>query len=713
MNCCHTEAADPSGQEPTPLPTESPAPHPLDPLSAGEFTAARLALEKAGRVGETTKFPLVLLDEPDRHTVAAHREGDPVVRRVRVTLLDSATGAGSEAVVDVTAGIVLSCRDLDAAEEGQPSILFQEYGICEEIVKADARWQRAMAERGITDTDLAICAPLAAGNFGNPDETGRRMLRSLTFLRCDETDNPFAHPVGGLVADVDLVERKVIRFIDTGAVPVPVECGRYEAEFNGPARTDLRPLEITQPEGPSFDLRGNLLTWQNWSFRLDFNAREGLVLHQLNHRDGDRDRPVLHRASLAEMAVPYAEPDPSRNWVCYLDVGEYTLGRNANALRLGCDCLGEITYVDAVVHDDDGNPAVLENAICIHEEDFGLLWKHSDMFNDFVAESRRSRRLVVSYIATLGNYDYGFYWYLYQDGAIGFEAKSTGLVQTSAVEPGAGSPYGTEIAPGLLAPYHQHLFCVRLDFALDGGPANTVEELDVVPIPMGEDNPNGNAFTVRATPVSDPADAGRVADPGVGRRWRVSNPDSLNRMGQPVAYTLNPQPGPVLLAQPGSSVAKRVAYGAKHLWVTRYQQDRHYPDGDYPNQHKGGGGIPEWIEEDAGRGASLEATEITVWHTFGPTHLPRLEEWPVMPVDHSGFTLKPTGFFDRNPALDLPRESGSGHGSCHVEGAGRAGSGACDADASGRTEGGGQAEAVHGGADEAVQEEARGAAHGE
>jgi primary-amine oxidase len=651
MTCCSTD-------------TESvPAvPHPLDPLTADEISAARAVLEEAGKVTGTTRFPLVLPDEPDRHAALAHREGDGFSRRVRVTLLDVATGRSAEAVVDVTSRLLLAYRDLDAVRDGQPPLLFEEYDTCDAIVKADPGWRKAMAERGITDTSLVIAAPLAAGNFGIESETGRRMLRSLTFLRCDETDNPFAHPVGGLVAEVDLTERRVMRLIDTGVVPTPTECGRYEAEFTGPARTDLRPLEITQPEGPSFTLEGPVLSWQNWRLRLDFNAREGLVLHQLTHRDGDRERPVLHRASIAEMAVPYAEPDAARNWVCYLDAGEYLLGRNANALRLGCDCLGEIAYVDAVLADDLGNPETLPNAICIHEEDTGLLWKHTNIFDNFAVESRRSRRLVISYIATLGNYDYGFYWYLYQDGSISFEAKATGLVQTSAAEPGAGSPHATEVAPGLLAPYHQHLFCARLDVAVDG-PANTVEEIDVVRLPMGPDNPNGNAFTAKATPVADSGEAGRVADPSVGRRWRISNPGSLNRTGKPVAYTLLPDPGPLLLAQPGSPVAERVGYATKHLWVTRYRPERHYPDGDYPNQHPGGAGVKEWARP----GEALENTDLTLWHSFGPTHLPRLEDWPVMPVDVCGFTLKPTGFFDRNPALDLPKETNGGSGGhCHA-----------------------------------------------
>ncbi|MEU7488029.1 primary-amine oxidase [Streptomyces sp. NPDC042319] len=634
--------------------------HPLDPLTAHEIDTAREVLTASGRADDTTRFPLVLLDEPDRHTVAAHRPGDPVVRRLRVTLLEPATGAAAEALVDITARALVAYRPLDPVADGQPPLLFEEFDRCDAVVKADAGWRKAMADRGITDLDLVVAAPLAAGNFGRPEETGRRMLRSLTFLRCSESDNPFAHPVGGLVADVDLTEGRVLRLIDTGAVPVPAECGRYEAEFTGPARTDLKPLEITQPEGPSFTLEDHVLTWQNWRLRLDFNAREGLVLHEIGFRDGDRVRPVLHRASLAEMAVPYAEPDPARNWVCYLDVGEYTLGRNANALRLGCDCLGEIRYVDAVVAGDTGHPETLPNAICLHEEDHGLLWKHTNMFDGFTADSRRSRRLVLSYIATLGNYDYGFYWYLYQDGTIEFEVKSTGLVQTSAAEPGTESPYATEIAPGLQAPYHQHLFCARLDPAVDGH-ANTVEEVDVVPLPMGPDNPNGNAFTVRATPVTDSGDGGRLADPAAGRRWRITNPGSRNRMGQPVAYTLQPQPGPTLLARPGSPVAARVAYATKHLWITAGRPERRYPDGDYPNQHPGGAGVSAW----SAPGESLSDTALTLWHTFGPTHLPRLEDWPVMPVDRCGFTLRPTGFFDRNPALDLPREGG-GEGHCHA-----------------------------------------------
>lgn len=635
-------------------------PHPLDPLSAQEVITARRVLDEAGRLSDSTRFPLILLDEPGKAAVAAFRPGDPVPRRARVTLLDTLTGSAAEALVDIAGEAVLAWRDLRVTEPpyGQPPILFEEYERCDAIVKADPGWRAAMEARGITDLDLVVATPLAAGNFGDPDENGRRLLRSLTFLRCDEADNPWAHPVAGLLAVVDVTERRVIRLVDTGPVPVPAECGRYDPQSTGPPRTGLKPLEITQPEGPSFTLDGTALTWQKWSLRIGFNAREGLVLHRIGYRDGDRLRPVLHRASLSEMAVPYALPGATRNFMCYLDMGEYLLGRNVNALRLGCDCLGDITYLDAVLHDDEGRPYTAQNAVCVHEEDYGLLWKHTNIFDDMSVESRRSRRLVISFIATLGNYDYGFYWYLYQDGTVAFEVKATGLLFTDAVEPGTASPYATEVAPGLIAPFHQHLFCARLDMDVDGG-GNTVEEVDVVPLPMGPDNPRGNAFTTSATPVTDSGGGGRLADPSVARSWRVVNRSARNRLGQPTGYTLMPRPGPLLLARPGSPNARRVTFGSRHLWVTRTAPERRYPTGDYPNQHEGGDGVAAWTSP----GESLEDTDLTLWHVFGPTHLPRPEEWPVMPVDHSGFALRPSGFFDRNPSLDLPRERGNGP--CH------------------------------------------------
>jgi primary-amine oxidase len=341
--------------------------------------------------------------------------------------------------------------------------------------------------------------------------------------------------------------------------------------------------------------------------------------------------------------VPYADPGRIRFWQNYFDVGEYLLGAQVNSLTLGCDCVGEIHYLDVVMADTEGNPRTVENAICIHEEDAGVLWKHTDLFTES-AETRRNRRLVISFFVTVGNYDYGFYWYLYLDGRIELEVKSTGVLFTSSYV--KDSPWASEVAPGLGGPYHQHMFCARIDMMIDGV-QNAVDELDVTRVPIGDSNAHGNAFTRRVTRLTDESE-GRTAESG--RTWRIVNPSRPNRLGQPVAYELRPQNQPTLLADDGSSIVRRAAFATRHLWVTRYEPEQRYPAGEFVNQHYGGSGIPEWT---AAR-RPIDGADVVVWHTFGVVHFPRPEDWPVMPVDTCGFTLRPVGFFDRNPTLDVP-----------------------------------------------------------
>src|SRR5208337_1977966 len=126
-----------------------------------------------------------------------------------------------------------------------------------------------------------------------------------------------------------------------------------------------------------------------------------------------------------------------------------------------CDCLGEIRYFDAWLNDNDGHAQVLVNAICLHEEDHGISWKHMD-WRTGKTEVRRSRRLVISMIATVGNYEYGYFWYLYQDGTIEYEVKLTGVISNGALPPGQRPAHGTLVAPQVYGPHHQHIFCVRL-----------------------------------------------------------------------------------------------------------------------------------------------------------------------------------------------------------------------------------------------------------
>jgi len=622
--------------------------HPLDPLSADEIRQAVGILAGDGRVGPATRFVSVSLREPAKHEVASFLPGQPFGREAFIVVLEPREHMTYEAVVSVTARAVLSWRPVPGA---RAPVTLGEYDECERVVRADERFRAGLRRRGIHNPDQVLVEPWGIGTFTREEDAGRRLFWTLTFYRASPGDNPYAKPIHGLHAVVDLDDMAVVRVEDLGVVPLPPGTGDYTTGGSTP-RAGLKPIELRQPAGVSFQVDGWEVRWQNWRFRLGFNAREGLVLHTIGYADRGRLRSVIHRASVAELVIPYGDPRPFQGWRNAFDIGEYGIGIMTNSLERGCDCLGEIRYLDVQLAGDRGEPYTIHNAICLHEEDDGILWKHFDVDLRHT-ETRRSRRLVVSFIITVGNYEYAFYWYFYQDATIELEIKLTGIVLTAALPPGETSDYGTVVAPQTLAAHHQHFFSIRLDMAVDGE-RNSVFEVETEPVPMGPDNPYGNAFRPRRTLLRSESQAQRLIDPLTGRHWLVVNPDISNALGQPVGYKLVPGGNVVPFAHEDSSFIRRAGFTTRHLWVTPFAPDERFPAGDYPSQHPGGAGLPEWTKADR----PIENTDIVLWYTLGSHHIPRPEDWPVMPVERAGFALRPFGFFDANPALDVAPPGG-------------------------------------------------------
>ena len=629
--------------------------HPLDPLTATELHTAIETLRSARGLDERHRFAIVRLAEPEKQAVTSFRPGDPIERTAFAIVFDRETGTTHETLVDVVAGEVRSWKDVPGV---QPSVTLDEFGEAIAAVRAHAGFREALTKRGIEDPELVHIEAWSIGDMAPAGLEGRRLVWTPCWVKSDPADNHYAHPIRGLHAVVDLQTMEIVQLEDHGVTPLPPQAGNYAEADVGGYRDDLRPLEVVQPEGPSFDVDGWEVRWQRWRLRVGFNQREGLTLHDVGYEDGGRVRSIANSLSIAELVIPYGDPGPGGYRKNAFDIGEYGLGLLTNSLELGCDCLGEIRYLDVDLATPGGEITTIKNAICLHEEDDGLLWKHYDWTTD-TTEVRRSRRFVVSSIVTVDNYEYAFYWRFYQDGAIEFETRLTGIILTAALEPKEAPRHGTLIAPQLSGIYHQHFFCARLDLDVDGV-ENTVVEVESESLPWGAENPHGSAFVTRETPLTSEHEAQRVVDPLRARSWKVLNPGVRNELGQPVGYRLVAGANVLPFAQPDSSISRRAAFMTKHLWVTPHEPGERYPAGDYPNQHAGGAGLPEWTAADR----PVENRDVVLWYVFGNNHVPRPEDWPVMPAARIGFRLEPVGFFDRNPSLDVAPPASH---ACHAD----------------------------------------------
>ena len=623
--------------------------HPLDPLSAREISRAAAIVRRDRGVGDSWRFASIELKEPAKADLPDLESGRRDRREALVVCWDRADGQAYRGTVSLTADEVTGWDHLPGQ---QPNMTVDEWHECDEMLRGNPLLAAALARRGITDLSRVLTDLWAYGAaLVPPRYRGLRLGWSDVWHRGSEDGNPYAHHVSGLHPIVDLNRMTLLELEDTAtagtASDAPEVMGEYLPALIPMPLREVKPLHISQPEGTSFTLDGHLLTWQNWELRLGFSYREGLVLHTVGFRDGGRLRPVAHRLSFAEMVVPYRDPTTDHYRRTAFDIGEWGLGFMTTSLERGCDCLGEITYLDAVVHDSAGEPHVIPRAICIHEEDNGVLWKHVDQASG--AEVRRARRLVVSFHVTVANYEYLVYWRFYQDGNIECEVRATGIMVTSNFAAGRQPPYGTLVDNRTYAPFHQHFIVARLDLDVDG-PANTVCACDSQASPAGDDDPYGLGLVLREIPLRTEAEGKQDYDWHTQRAWKIINPNARNGLGTPTGYKLVPGGSFPALLDSSSPVLRRARAIEHTLWVTPYQQDERWPCGDFPTLSDEDSGLPVWTAQDR----RIENTDVVLWYVFGIHHITRPEDWPIMPVDTVSFWLKPFGFFDRNPALDVP-----------------------------------------------------------
>ena len=623
--------------------------HPLDPLTEAEINAAVGVLSAAPGYPDNALFATIVLKEPAKSEVLSYAPGRATARQAFAVILDRRQNRTIEAVVDLEATRVASWSEVKGV---QPVVLEAEHEVLVRVVKSDARWLESMRKRGINNPDDVQIDYWAVGQVA-PQYQSRRLLRAVSYFKGNST-NFYGRPIEGVGVLVDMNAERVVEFVDTGALPLPPASQELDEKSTG-VREAPKALTIAQPDGASFTVSGQEIRWQKWRFRYTMHPREGLVLHTVGYEDEGRVRPIMYRASISEMAVPYGDPDRNWRWRSAFDVGEYGMGRLASPIEANTDAPSNARLIDVTFAGDNGRAYVLPRAVGIYERDGGILWKHYESYSK-TNESRRARELVIFFIATIGNYDYAINWIFHQDGVLELDAALTGIMLPKGVREQKATGHGASeksahlVTANVVAPHHQHFFNFRLDFDVDG-PINSIYEMNTRALPAGPANPSLNGMIMEETTLRTEAEAQRQMHMGSARTWAIKNPDAQNALGHHTSYILVPGVNSIPYIAATSQVRRRAAFINRHFWATRYHGDEMYAAGSYPNQSRGGAGLPKWVANNE----PLSRQDVVVWYTMGITHIPRPEEWPVMPVTHVGFKMIPGGFFSRNPALDVPR----------------------------------------------------------
>jgi primary-amine oxidase len=623
--------------------------HPLDALQPDEYRAVRDVLSEAGTTSEDSLFALIMLAEPPKVEVLAWRDGNPIPRVAFAVVREGPRMF--EAHVDLRARKVLSLNEVKGR---QSSILFSEWMAAQEITKSDTGWQAAMRERGYDriDPERFECMPLSAGYFAIPELEGKRILR----VQCLDLEGAkkqiYQRPIENLTAVVDLIAGKVIQLIDGGPVPVPGIGSDYDEESLKPYKPAMKPIVVSQPEGPSFTFDGSFVDWGPWRFHLRLDRRRGTIVSLVRFEG----RSVLYQASLSEMWVPYMDPSSGWSFKSYFDAGEYGFGMFATSLVKGVDCPDYARLIDHAIALDDAEPVPYPGAICLFERPtMTPAWRHAEMVNETFG-GRPARELVVRMIAAIGNYDYIFDYVFMPTGAIRVDIASTGIDITKAVraatmsDPTAADDtrYGTLIAPNLVGVFHDHFFSLRFDLDVDGLENSFVRDR-IVRSRLPEDNPRRSIWTVQSERVRTEGAARLDIDLKAPEQWRVQSATARNAMGNPTGYAIGLSANAYPQLSDDDYPLRRAGFTKHHLWVTPYDPDELFAAGDYPNQSRGEDGLPTWTA----RNRSIDGTDLVLWYTLGFHHVTAAEDWPVLPSHPRSVTLRPFNFFDRSQVINL------------------------------------------------------------
>jgi primary-amine oxidase len=627
--------------------TAVPLPHPFDPLGESEIRTVKQVLLAEKKIDTTYRFFVINLKEPAKADMLNYKPGDAFQRQAFAVLYDWASNKTFEAVIDLAAKKVKSFEYMAGVTAGGMA----GDTLVDKLLKSDPAWMAGLKKRNI-HPDSIKTSYVFAGEMGMAPADHREMICTPQYI------NKKYHEllIDGLVAYVDLSTKKVLKVLDDGGKGYykPEDIGYFDPAVDTVVAPATKPLQISQPEGTSFTIEGYEIKSKSWTFRVGIDNREGLVIRDAKFNDHGTLRPVLYRASVAEMYVPYGSTDMTHAAWNYYDVGAYRMGQGdpkvMNGLKAGADVPMNSKFLSTFFHTERGEPMKLDSVIAVYEEYGGPITRHGRF-------SHEARNLVVKYFTRVWNYDYGLKWIFHEDGTIDLKAELTGIVGIKGVNrttdlPGGpdetfnGNYYGTLVAPHVEAVNHQHFFSFRLDLDVDGTD-NLVEEMNTVAVPPSKTNPYGNAFAKQMSLIRNEGEGQRNLNPSSNRHWMIADSRTVNALGQMKSYVIMPGSNAMPYAGTGSGPRKMADFLERQVWVTAYKENETHPAGEYPNSRAIKDGITQWTSDKE----ELVGKDVVLWYNLGITHIVRPEEWPIMNTHTLGFTLAPFGFFESNPII--------------------------------------------------------------
>ena len=637
--------------------------HPLDPLIPSEYWTVYKVLRAAGHVEEKTVFASVLFHEPVKQTVLAWKTGDPISREADVVLFTK--GHSYAALVDISGQKVEKFTQL---KDVQAPLTDEERHDVEEEIKHDPRVVEALKKRGITDLKVVNCYVEPAGYVGLPEQAGGKRIGWGGCVDTEDGVSTWDREVGGIFFTVDINAKKIARFSDYGAVPMPTPSNIYDADGGSPL-PGTQPIVVSQPNGPSFQITDNEISWQRWHFRFRLDPRVGPVINTVSIEDGGKRRSIMYEGSISELYVPYMDPEETWNSHVFLDAGEYFTYDGIGTIKpllAGVDCPSYAKFFSATFYDTNGRPVLRPQMACLFERTSGdPAWRHGD---EGGVSGRPSRELVLRTVAVVGNYDYLLDWRFEQDGSMHVAVGATGILEVKPVkektvdgplsgdmtakdEKGNTVEFGQLVSPGVDAVDHDHFFSYRLDLDVDGtNNSFMADKLVQYKLPKENPSPRRVIWAMQPTMVEKEGDSPQDISMQHPAMWRFVNHDVHDPYGYPTSYEIMAGETAASLLPDSEWPQKRGGFSSHQLWVTPYDPNEFYVSGTYVAGSDATDGLPEWVKKNR----SIENTDIVAWYTVGFHHVPRPEDWPQMPIMWHDFSIRPYHFFPKNPGMDLP-----------------------------------------------------------